>query len=134
MPVSKAGRGESCHPIYGNNMDYFSVADLPSRDIAPLAVLTAVAAPTTSAAQPAASRDIELAVTLSVAGATCDILVYRVDPGPVDTLIATIVGVNNDSENLYIGGFEGVNFDGRDVKVRAQNISSGTVTVVLKRK
>lgn len=134
MPKNAIGRTETCAPLYGNNMGYFSVGDLPSHDPSPLTALTAVVSATTSAAQATACRDIEIVVEFGTAGATCDIIVYRVDPGPTDTQILSVLGVNHASPSIYVGGFEGLTLDGRDCKVRAENISAGSVTVKIKRK
>lgn len=134
MPKNAIGRFETTAPLYGNNMGYFSVGDLPSHDPAPLVALNAVAVATTSAAVSPGSRDIEVVVSFGTAGASCDIIIYRVDPGPVDTPIMTVLGVNHASPSIYVGGFEGLTLDGLDVKVRAQNISAGTVTAIVKRK
>jgi hypothetical protein len=135
MSINKFGRSESTAAIYGITPRFFTVGDLGStgnsEDVNPITALNGVTVATTSGAQTTNCRGVELHVSMGTAGATCTIVVYRVDPGPVDTEVfrKTLVG----SGVVFAGGNEGVNLDGLTCKVRAESITAGTVTVKIKR-
>lgn len=99
-----------------------------------LLALSAIAVATTSVALSTNSKGIELNVAFSDAVTTCDIQVFRVDPGPVDTLVKTFTGVSQAAaDGLFVTGAEHVDLQGRQVKVRAQNFAGGgNVTVRVK--
>ena len=118
-------------PIYGIRQG-FNIADLPSSTIGVVA-LNAVSASTTSSAISMGARSIEIALTFDTAGATCDLKLYTA----LDSFAAPVwtkTGISDKSaDSLFVGGTEGYDLNGYDLKIRAENISAGKVTVTLKR-
>lgn len=125
-------RNTSPSPIYGCPPG-FNIADLPASYASGVAALTAVTTDTTSAAIALGARTIEIAAEFSDAVTTCDLLFYTSSGG--DVLVYTITGASlAGGDTLFAGGFEGVNFNGLPIKVRATNFAGGgSVSVTIKR-
>lgn len=130
MPTNPIGRFASTSHIYGADMRFFRISDLPATQQAPAALISAVGTPTTSADTAFGDRSLEIHAIFSDGVTSCDILIYRVDPGPTPVLLRTVVGANYATGPVFIGGFEGVTFNGMPVRVTVNNFAGGgTVSV-----
>lgn len=139
----KTGRADSASPLmvgnsrgasgFWRNADWGAATQ--KNNSAGLLALSAVTLATTSVALNTNSRGVELNVEFSDAVTTVDLQVFRVDPGPVDTLVKTFLAVNQlNAEGLFVTPGDHVDMLGRQTKVRAQNFvnGAGSVTVRVK--
>lgn len=120
-------------PIYGIPGG-FNIADLPAQDSTAVVALTAVGSTTLSAALHLGARSIEVDASFSDAVTTCTLNFYKVTSGG-NVQVFTIPGVSETNcDDLFVGGFEGVNFEGLPIIVEATTfVGGGTVTVSIKR-
>jgi hypothetical protein len=136
MPNNKIGRRESVHPIYGFGNRYISVGDMAPAYTDATVALNAVAGATTSGAQnTGGARGVVLNLVLGGATTAVDLIVYRIDAGPTDTVVKTFLGVTPTTANrLFAGPGDDVDLQGKQIKIRAENlVGAGTVTVSFKR-
>jgi hypothetical protein len=126
MPNNNSGRSDSIHPVYGINR-FFRAGDLGSSYVKVHTGLAATAVAATSAAITTPTvRGIQIQPVFSDGVTSCDIKVFRVDPGPVDTLVRTITGVSNlTADKCWATGAEDVDLKGQNFKLRAENLAGG---------
>ena len=131
--LNKAGRNETGSALFGSDMAFFRISDLPSTMQSGTAVFTAITAPATSAPIALGACSIEILPQFSNTVTSCDLMVYRVDPSG-NTLVSMFLGVNAFSDSsLFVGGFEGVDLKGLPLVFTAQNFSGGgTLTLLVK--
>jgi len=117
------------HPVYGLPMN-FNVSDLPpSGTRVPVEFLTDVSQDTLSAAKVMGARAVQLGMIFSASAVRCDLELYTAGDGG-DVLVKSWEGVDyTNQDGLYAGNLEHVDLAGLPLKIKAKNISGGSVTV-----
>lgn len=86
MPNNPIGRFDSTSAIYGTDMRFFRISDLPASCAEPALLITATAVAVTAADTAFNARSIETHVTFSTPGATtCDLLIWRIEGAALAT-------------------------------------------------
>jgi len=117
------------HPVYGLPMN-FNVSDLPpSGTRVPVEFLTDVSQDTLSAAKVMGARAVQLGVIFSTSAVRCDLELYT-SGNDGDVLVKSWEGVDyTNQDGLYAGNLEHVDLACLPLKIKAKNISGGSVTV-----
>lgn len=110
---------ESPHPMYGIRPG-FNISDLDSSAAEETVVFTNITTAQLSAVFSGA-RFLSIITIFSSANTSCNIDLYTWN-GTAATLVYTFTGASSKTQDIFMGGFEGVDLQGGDFKIGVSNI------------